>query len=124
MRNLLVPSKTINTYPEVWHSSELERLKAKAKVETVEAKVKVFQHKVAENQRLKEESEQRKQRLREIDNAKVVAIDEGKETPINDPSMNIILLDRAFLAKQEQVSQDLNNSSFCRRGLKNIFPQF
>lgn len=103
VRNLLVPNKIPNMHPEVWHASELDRLKSNAKVETVENKMKVLETKVVENRILKEQSEQRKLKLREIDNAKVVAIDEGKDSPVIDTSVNALLLDRAFLAKQEQV---------------------
>lgn len=103
VRDLLVPSKIPNTYPEVWHSSELERLKSKAKVETVEDKMKELKKKMVENQKMKEESEKRKQKLKEIDFAKVAAIDEGKLMTQVDDRENVKLLDRAYLHKQEQV---------------------
>jgi hypothetical protein len=105
VRDLLVPQKTQNTYPEVWHSSELERLKGKAKVETVEDKMQELKKKMAENQKMREESERRKQKLREIDFAKVAAIDEGKLMTQTDDRENVKLLDRAYLAKQEQEEE-------------------
>lgn len=57
------------------------------------------------NEKLKEESELRKQKLREIDTAKVAKMEDQKEAFV-DESDNVKLLDRAFLAKQEQVSKD------------------
>lgn len=64
------------------------------------------------NEKLKEESELRKQKLREIDTAKVAKMEDQKEA-FTDESDNVKLLDRAFLAKQEQVSRDcLSNIKF------------
>lgn len=58
----------------------------------------------ANNEKLKEESEQRKQKLREIDIAKGSKMEDQKESFV-DESENVKLLDRAFLAKQERVSE-------------------
>lgn len=55
------------------------------------------------NEQLKAESERRKQKLREIDTAKIAKMEDQKETFV-DESDNVKLLDRAFLAKQERVS--------------------
>lgn len=59
----------------------------------------------ASNEKLKEESEQRKQKLREIDIAKGSKMEDQKESLFIDESENVKLLDRAFLAKQERVSR-------------------
>lgn len=58
---------------------------------------------VQSNEQLKAESERRKQKLREIDTAKIAKMEDQKETFV-DESDNVKLLDRAFLAKQERVS--------------------
>lgn len=103
VRDLLVPSVKPNSYPEVWQERELTRLKTKAKVQSVEDKMDEIQKRLEINQRLKEESEQRKQKLREIDTAKVSKLDELKDSLLVDETVSVNLLDRAFLAKQEQV---------------------
>ncbi|CAO1404069.1 unnamed protein product [Diamesa tonsa] len=105
VRDLLVPSVKPNSYPEVWQERELTRLKTKAKVQSVEDKMDEIQKRLDVNQRLKEESEQRKQKLREIDTAKVSKLDELKDSLLVDETISVNLLDRAFLAKQEQEEE-------------------
>jgi hypothetical protein len=104
VRDLLVPSSKSNAYTEVWPERELTRLQANAKVLTVEDKMQELRNRVQSNEKMKEESEQRKQKLREIDTAKVAKMEDQKEAFV-DESDNAKLLDRAFLAKQEQVCQ-------------------
>lgn len=104
VRDILVPSAKPNSYPEFWPERELTRLQTNAKVLTVEDKMQELQIRLASNAKLKEESEMRKQKLREIDTAKVAKMEEQKEVAFVDESDNVKLLDRAFLAKQEQVS--------------------
>lgn len=75
---------------------------------------------VSSNEKLKEESEQRKQKLREIDIAKGSKTEIRKEAFV-DESENVKLLDRAFLAKQERVSGDrkaINKSMFTTKTKK------
>lgn len=105
VRDLLVPSVKPNSYPEVWQEEELTRLKTKAKVNSVDDKMDEIQKRLKVNERLKEESEQRKQKLREIDTAKVSKLDELKDSLLVDESVSVNLLDRAFLARQEQVCE-------------------
>lgn len=102
VRDLLVPSNKPNSYPEIWPEHELTRIQTNAKVLTVEDKMQELQLRVKNNEKLKEESEQRKLKLREIDTAKVAQLDEQKDMFV-DASENVKLLDRAFLAKQERV---------------------
>jgi hypothetical protein len=103
VRDLLVPSTKPNAYTEFWPERELSRLQAKAKVMTVEDKMQELKIRVQSNEKLKAESERRKQKLREIDTAKVAKMEDQKEAFV-DESENVKLLDRAFLAKQERVS--------------------
>lgn len=105
VRDLLVPSVKPNSYPEVWQEGELTRLKTKAKVHSADDKMDEQQKRLKVNERLKEESEQRKQKLREIDTAKVSKLDELKDSMLVDESVSVNLLDRAFLARQEQVCE-------------------
>jgi hypothetical protein len=70
---------------------------------TVEDKMQELKVRVQSNEQLKAESERRKQKLREIDTAKVAKMEDQKEAFV-DESDNVKLLDRAFLAKQERVS--------------------
>lgn len=109
VRNLLIPKKQQNFYDEYWPEKELERLQNKAKVLTVEDKMRNLEGKVVENKKLKQESELRKQRLKEIDMAKNVKM-ENNEDPFKaaEAEHNLKLLDRAYLAKQEQVLKILN----------------
>lgn len=110
VRDLLVPSSKPNAYTELWPESKLSRLQANAKVLTVEDKMHELEIRVKSNEKLKEESERRKQKLREIDTARVAKREDQKETFV-DESDNLKLLDRAFLAKQERVRVDLRNQS-------------
>lgn len=71
---------------------------------TVEDKLQELKIRVQSNEQLKAESERRKQKLREIDTAKVAKMEDQKEAFV-DESDNVKLLDRAFLAKQERVSR-------------------
>lgn len=103
VRDLLVPSTKPNAYSEVWPERELSRLQANAKVMTIENKMGELKLRVEANEKLKQESEQRKQKLREIDTAKVAKMEDQKEAFV-DEADNVKLLDRAFLAKQEQVN--------------------
>lgn len=102
VRDILVPSTKPNSYPEFWPERELARLQTNAKILTVEDKIQDLKIRVETNEKLKEESELRKQKLREIDTAKDAKKEDQKEAFV-DESDNIRLLDRAFLAKQERV---------------------
>lgn len=104
MRNLLVPKKQPNAYDEFWPERELERLQSKAKVMTVEDKMREIEVKYVDSKKLKEESELRKQRLKKIDIAKSVKMDDNEDPfKVAEADQNLKLLDRAYLAKQEQV---------------------
>jgi hypothetical protein len=104
VRNLLVPKKQPNFYDEYWPERELERLQNKAKVLTVEDKMRVLEGQFVENKKLKEESELRKQRLKEIDLAKSVKMEDNEDPyKVAEAEHSLKLLDRAYLAKQEQV---------------------
>lgn len=107
VRDILVPSVKPNAYPEFWPERELTRLQTNAKVLTVENKLQELKLRVQVNEKLKEESELRKQKLREIDTAKDAKMEDQKEAFV-DENDNVRLLDRAFLAKQERVSKRLN----------------
>jgi hypothetical protein len=99
-----VPRKHANVYDEFWPERELERLQNKAKVLTVEDKIRELEGRVEENKKLREESELRKQRLKKIDMAKIGKMEEQENADhIAETEHNLKLLDRAFLAKQERV---------------------
>lgn len=55
------------------------------------------------DEKLKNESERRKQRLRDIDMEKETRFEDMKEASTTDESDNVKLLSRAYLAKQERV---------------------
>lgn len=56
------------------------------------------------DEKLKNESERRKQNLRDIDLEKETRLEDTKEASTTDESDNVKLLSRAFLHKQEGVS--------------------
>jgi hypothetical protein len=104
VRNLLVPSKKPNTYDEFWPERELERLQGKAKVLTLDSQMRQLQERMEDSRKLKEESEMRKQRLRDIDLAKDAKMEEQVDSyQIAENETKLKLLDRAYMAKQEQV---------------------
>jgi hypothetical protein len=104
VRNLLVPSKKPNTYDEFWPERELERLQGKAKVLTLDSQMRQLQERMEDSRKLKEESEMRKQRLRDIDLAKDTKMEEQVDSyQIAENETKLKLLDRAYMAKQEQV---------------------
>ena len=85
---------------------KLFKLKFNFKIHTVQDIMQEMHKKDAENLRLKEESEARKQKLREIDNAKASAKLNNleKNSTESDEVETIKILDRAYLAKQERVN--------------------
>lgn len=109
VRNLLIPSTKPNPVTRFVTDKELQRLQACARIQTVEDKMKDLKRKQEFDEKLKNESERRKQKLREIDLEKEAKLDDIKEASTTDESDNIKLLSRAFLAKQEEVTKFLLN---------------
>lgn len=107
MRNLLVPSQRPNPVTRIVTDKELQRLQVCAKIQTVEDKMRDLKRKQEFDEKLKNESERRKQKLREIDLEKEAKLEDIKEASTTDETDNTLLLNRAFLAKQENVSFSL-----------------
>lgn len=104
VRNLLVPSTKPNLVARFVSERELHRLQACAKIQTVEDKMSDLKRKQDFDEKLKNESERRKQKLRDIDMEKETRFEDMKEASTTDESDNLKLLSRAYLAKQERVS--------------------
>jgi hypothetical protein len=104
VRNLLVPSIKPNPVTRIVTDKELQRLQACARIQTVEDKMRDLKRKQEFDEKLKNESERRKQKLREIDLEKEAKLEDMKEASTTDETDNTLLLNRAFLAKQENVS--------------------
>lgn len=102
VRDLLVPSHNINVYPTIWQSNEMNRIKTAGRIVTRAERQQRLEQNESEKKRLEEESEKRKKILKEIDLAKVVKKKTSFEKSDREDIDNLIL-DRAFIAKQEQV---------------------
>ncbi|XP_035779334.1 cilia- and flagella-associated protein 45-like isoform X2 [Anopheles albimanus] len=111
IRNLLIPSSDNSVYPSFWTKEDFERMQDKAKLKTLEDRLAEFKANENEKKKMLEESEKRKKRLQEIDRerqqkgGKVGNIhDDGSGDRDSDTSPRKII-DRAFLAKQEQEEE-------------------
>lgn len=111
VRDLLVPMPSQNNkvYPRIWQSDDLRRVKTASRVVTKEEKQLQIERMEAEKQRLEWECERRKKLFRNIDlerektKKKITHSDDDECSPVK-------VLDRALLAKQEQVCK--RNYSF------------
>uniref|UniRef100_A0A182NR23 Cilia- and flagella-associated protein 45 n=1 Tax=Anopheles dirus TaxID=7168 RepID=A0A182NR23_9DIPT len=111
IRNLLIPSKESSVYPTFWSKEDFDRMQDKAKLKTLEDRLAQFKANEIEKKNMLEESERRKKRLQEIDRdrqqkgGKVGNIlEDGGGDRDSDTSPRKII-DRAFLAKQEQEEE-------------------
>lgn len=106
VRNLLVPSDTFNVYPTIWPDNELGRIKEAGYIVTKEEYRQRHDLVEAEKKRLEEECELRKRKLKEFDKKREASQPEqklGEQEGDDDAATRV--LDRAFVAKQEQVTE-------------------
>lgn len=122
VRNLLVPRTKPNLVTRFVSERELNRLKSCAKIQTVEDKMQDLKRKQDFDEKMKNESERRKQNLREIDLEKDMRTEDTKEASTADESDNVKLLSRAFLHKQEEVSE--NDRRYSINSILSIFCYF
>lgn len=108
IRELLIPSETINVYPTIWSSNEMGRIR---NASTIVTKQQQQQHMVdieANKQRMEKECEERKRHLRTLDKKRhdangPQAIRFGDLSDDDDTPTKV--LDRAFVARQEQTEE-------------------
>lgn len=104
IRDLLVPAPEINVYPAIWERCEFDRLQAQARVVTMGDRQTEIERNNAEQKRMMEESEKRKQNLKEIDKINLEK-NKAKMTTVSIDNNDEKILDRAVLAKQEQEEE-------------------
>lgn len=102
VRDLIIPAGEINVYPAIWEKGELNRLKNRAKIVTAEDRAEQLALREAERERLIAESAERKRKFKELEKNKANE-KKGNESLRN--SDDGVILDKAFLAKQEQEEE-------------------
>lgn len=102
VRDLIVPSYNPKVYPRIWRREELARVKSASRVITKEEQQRQTEQTEQDRDRLEMESEQRKKMLQDIDKRRQLS---AKKLITSDDEENgtTKVLDRAFVAKQEQV---------------------
>lgn len=102
VRDLIVPSYNPKIYPRIWCREDLARIKSASRVVTKEERQRKFEQFEEDRERLEMESEQRKKLLQDIDKRRQLS---AKKVITSDDEENSAtkVLDRAFVAKQEQV---------------------
>lgn len=113
VRRLLVPSDTVNVYPTIWSTAEMGRIRDESTIVTKQQQQQLAVDVEAQKQRMEHECEERKRQLRALDgNAKRGAGGGGgggdadgcgkRSTDEDAPGR---VLDRAFVARQEQTAE-------------------
>lgn len=100
VRDIFVPNQNWKVYRSVWNNTELRRIKTASRVVIQEKGGRYAETFEADRKRLEWESEQRKQFLHEIDNARDAKL--TKKVDMDKDAEKI--LNRVFLAKHEDVS--------------------
>lgn len=109
IRELLVPSHNVNVYPTIWQSNELGRINAAGKIVTKEDRLQRINELEAEKRRQELLCEQRKHLLKDIDKKRAAS---AKNVGGNgEEDINVQILSRAFVAKQEQVRCTLHSQN-------------
>lgn len=105
VRDLLVPDNSANVYPSIWQTNELRRIKTAGRIVTKAERQARLEWNESEKRRLADECERRKQALKELDRAKAAKKMEKKIMigQSDDEEGSAKILDRAFVAKQEEV---------------------
>lgn len=101
IRELLVPSHNVNVYPTIWQNDELRRINAAGKIVTKEDRLQRINDLEAEKRLQELQSEHRKHLLKNIDKNRAASAKHSGG--IGEEDINVQILSRAFVAKQEQV---------------------
>lgn len=108
IRELLVPSDTINVYPTIWSSNEMGRIRDASTIVTKQEQQQHVLDVEAEKQRMERECEERKRHLRTLDRKRLAASggpSVGLGDASDDDDVPTRVLDRAFVARQEQTAE-------------------
>lgn len=100
---MAMPSQNNKAYPRIWQSDDLRRVKTASRVVTKVEKQLQIERMEAEKQRLEWECERRKKLLRNIDLEREKTKKRITHSDEDDECNPVKVLDRALLAKQEQV---------------------
>lgn len=119
VRNLLVPSDTFNVYPTIWPSNELSRIKQAGHIVTKAEWRQHLDQLEADKRRLEQECAQRKQTLKEMDKKRLAGLVEKKADDDDDDDGSVRVLDRAFVAKQEEVIEWWKLLTVCNKQIIN-----
>lgn len=105
VRDLLVPSQDANVYPTIWQKNELRRIKTAGRIVTKAERQAQLERNECEKRQLADECNKRKSAIKEIDRANM-AMKSDKKIVVgqsDDEDGPTQILDRAFVAKQEEV---------------------
>lgn len=105
VRDLLVPSENANVYPTIWPKNELRRIKTAGRIVTKAERQAQLERNEYEKKRSADECDRRKSVLKEIDRVNMAKKSDekiivGQSDDEDGPAQ---ILDRAFVAKQEEV---------------------
>lgn len=102
---LVVASHNAKVFPRIWRHEVLDRVKTASRVVTKEERQRQAEQMEEEHRRLEQECEQRKQLLKDIDKKRQSARKkQPKQSDDEEEECVAKVLDRAYLAKQEEVS--------------------
>lgn len=101
--DIRVPSQNWKIYRSVWKNNELRRIKTASRIISKEERGRQAEKFEADRKRLEWESEQRKRFLQEIDKSRQAKLTK-KPNILDTHDDTEKILDRVFLAKQEEVS--------------------
>lgn len=104
VRDILVPCLNLKAYPVILKTTELRRVKTASRIITKQERLRQAERLDAEQCRLEEECERRKEFLQNIDRVRDEKLGRNRD-PFGEEKaeQELKLLNRAFLAKQEQV---------------------
>lgn len=112
IRDLLIPGNDINVYPAIWQQQELHRIRDAGKIISNAERQREIEYNEMVKKRLENECEKRKEFLKIIDEKnekkKLLLNSNGGDEDVGgagDDDDNVSkTIDRAFLAKQEEVT--------------------
>lgn len=108
---LVVASHNPKVFPRIWRHEVLDRVKTASRVVTKTERQRQAERLEEEHRRLEQECEERKRLLKDIDKKRqsackkqVAAAKQSNQSDDGDEECAVKVLDRAYLAKQEEVS--------------------
>lgn len=105
VRNVVGTQGAVKVYPSTWSTKDLMKLKARATVITNEQRIAEVARREAERDRLHRESEDRRNKLQEIDRKNREKFKEQKTAGCNDDDEAAKVYDKVLIAQQEQQEE-------------------